>query len=402
MLGVLLATASLQAASSSPAPVVVVLVSRRTNVPAPQGMKLSARTAEALRRAGVASPDPTVFGKQLANAGIADTASCSGNHDCVARSCRALGGRAAVALDLATLGARIAVSMEAIRCDDARVLVEARDFLAERNNLMAIQTELDEFAQSVTAAVSVVPEAPAPALLPAASAPPTHYRNPYLEAGQQLMADLEYEAAFSQFERARSVPSNDLAEDVLINLYSGIAQAELRHEDLAQRFFKLALSLSPDAQIPVSVSPKVRAIFVEAKAQWTKLRGQPIPAVPVTPSEAPPPPLVSVVPAVEGPPAALTPPPESTQPSPRPRPWGLAPWIVGGVAVAAGVTGGGFGFASLSEQRAADAAYYQNDAITYSNRSRTEAWVANGCYVGAGVLAVATVVLAIASGRSGP
>ncbi|MCP3100323.1 hypothetical protein LZ198_15745 [Myxococcus sp. K15C18031901] len=84
----------------------------------------------------------------------------------------------------------------------------------------------------------------------------------YLVSIHQLIEDLAYERALEQVARGKKV-SRGPEDDVAISLYEGILLAELSAERLddSNAAFKAALFLAPDAQLPLSVSPKLKRRF---------------------------------------------------------------------------------------------------------------------------------------------
>jgi hypothetical protein len=231
-----------------------------------------------------------------------------------------------------------------------------------------------------------------------------NFRNPYLRAGLQLFADLEYEAAVEQFRKARDASGNSLEEDVAIDLYEGTAQAELRHDAAAEYAFKLALSLKPDAQLPARVSPKVRAIFERVKGELSKVKSPSVPpsAPPSTdvplvaaPSVPPPPPLATVT---VQPPATEEPPPTVES---RSSPW-LAPGVTLGVGAVLAIGGGTLGILAQNGRNSASGAHFQSDAVQQANTAYTEATAANVAYGAAGIAAIVAVVLLVVGLRSDP
>ncbi|MCY1021773.1 hypothetical protein [Pyxidicoccus sp. MSG2] len=82
----------------------------------------------------------------------------------------------------------------------------------------------------------------------------------YLLSATHFYEELEYERALKQLALARSV-SGGVADDVLLSLYEGIILADLTRNEEADAAFRAALVLSPDAQLPAKVSPKVQVRF---------------------------------------------------------------------------------------------------------------------------------------------
>lgn len=73
---------------------------------------------------------------------------------------------------------------------------------------------------------------------------------------RRLYDDLEYERALEQLSQARRY-SATAEDDVLLSLYEGVILADLGRTEASEAAFKAALILQVDAQLPVTVSPKV-------------------------------------------------------------------------------------------------------------------------------------------------
>ncbi|MFN7133702.1 MAG: hypothetical protein ACK4N5_16615, partial [Myxococcales bacterium] len=140
--------------------------------------------------------------------------------------------------------------------------------------------------------------------------------NPYLDAAMRLYADLEYEKALEQLNKAGSFPGNSIAQDVQINLYSGLIKLELGDKTGAESDFKTALALDPEVKLPGKQSPKIAEVFEKARADIVKAR-PPKPAV-AEPVALPPPVAVAPVQPVQPvqPPPPAVPPPALTTPKP--------------------------------------------------------------------------------------
>ncbi|WP_309891541.1 tetratricopeptide repeat protein [Archangium sp.] len=82
----------------------------------------------------------------------------------------------------------------------------------------------------------------------------------YITAGERLYESLEYERALAQFAQARRLPRT-LAEDVRIALFDGLILSDMGMHDEARAAFKTALLLEPEAQLPVSTTPRVELEF---------------------------------------------------------------------------------------------------------------------------------------------
>jgi tetratricopeptide (TPR) repeat protein len=82
----------------------------------------------------------------------------------------------------------------------------------------------------------------------------------YIVAGERLYESLEYERALAQFAQARRLPRT-LAEDVRIALFDGLILSDMGMHDEARAAFKTGLLLDPEAQLPVSTTPRVELEF---------------------------------------------------------------------------------------------------------------------------------------------
>ncbi|ATB34941.1 TPR domain protein [Cystobacter fuscus] len=76
----------------------------------------------------------------------------------------------------------------------------------------------------------------------------------------RLYADLEYEQAFVQLQRARSL-ARDVNGKVALSLYEGILWCEMGNFVLGQVSFREALLVRPDVKLPMKVAPKVEKSF---------------------------------------------------------------------------------------------------------------------------------------------
>ncbi|WP_257459654.1 hypothetical protein [Archangium lipolyticum] len=82
----------------------------------------------------------------------------------------------------------------------------------------------------------------------------------------RLYEALEYERALERIEQAkRMVPGVEAS--VALVLYEGIILSEMIRMDEANRAFRAALFLRPDAKLPVTVSPKLERHFELVRAE---------------------------------------------------------------------------------------------------------------------------------------
>jgi tetratricopeptide (TPR) repeat protein len=80
----------------------------------------------------------------------------------------------------------------------------------------------------------------------------------FITAASRLFENLEYERALEQLANAKKFAATP-DEQTQVALYEGVVLTELGRNDEAKAAFETALFLSPDAQLPVKVSPKVKA-----------------------------------------------------------------------------------------------------------------------------------------------
>lgn len=91
----------------------------------------------------------------------------------------------------------------------------------------------------------------------------------YVTASVRLYESLDYERALDQLLRARpfSCGSDD---DAVISMYEGAIRWDLGQQDQARSAFKEALLLEPDVDLPLKVSPKLRALIETTRADVKK------------------------------------------------------------------------------------------------------------------------------------
>lgn len=226
-----------------------------------------------------------------------------------------------------------------------------------------------------------------------------------LEAAALLYEELEYEQALKELGKAKRLASND-DERAEARVYEGIVLADLGQRAQALKAFREALALRPNAQLPVTVSPKVTRDFEDLRA---KARGnavaldtpEPSPARagaedrPVLPPQdaaevaSSPPPPVNPAPLTELRGTAV--PPKFAGLRVQPVPLALL-----GVGVAAGGVGTFFGLRSRSSIQNAREALYAEDQVRHLDSARGQALGANvlfGIAVTAAVGAVTTYLL---------
>ncbi len=247
----------------------------------------------------------------------------------------------------------------------------------------------------------------------------------YLTAAVRLYESLEYERALKQLERAKRV-ARGVEEDVSIAIHEGIILAEMGRWQEARDTFKTALLLSPEAKLPLRVSPKVEVEFEKQRerarqeldrmqdadkggAVATSKPGQKKPASTSGPVVAP---SVGPEPTPQVPaPTASTDRPEqksepvgalvpSAPPSPaltptveaRPRRLPVVPLALVGAGAVAGGLGTYFGLSSQGQVEAARTAEFQDDFLSHHQQARSSATAAN-VLLGTAGLAVAGAVV---------
>lgn len=90
-----------------------------------------------------------------------------------------------------------------------------------------------------------------------------------LASVNRLYEALEYERALEKIDQAkRMVPGAEAS--VTLVLYEGIILAEMIRMDEANRAFRAALFLRPDAKLPVEVAPKLKKHFEFVRAEVTR------------------------------------------------------------------------------------------------------------------------------------
>ncbi|WP_049872352.1 tetratricopeptide repeat protein [Myxococcus hansupus] len=226
-----------------------------------------------------------------------------------------------------------------------------------------------------------------------------------LEAAARLYEELEYEQALKEFDKARRLASND-DELVEVRVYEGIVLADLGQRPKALKAFREALSLRPDADLPIKVSPKVARDFEDLRA---KARSNAAPLHTQEPSparaEAEDRPILAPQDASE----AASSPPQPVEPAPLtemrgtvgpPKSAGLRvqplPLALLGAGVVAGGVGSYFGLRSRSNIQSAREALFVDEQARYLDSARGQALGANvlfGIAVTAAVGAVTTYLL---------
>jgi hypothetical protein len=119
----LVAVVALTLAAPADAGQAVVLVGRRTAVPAPSARTLALDTSKALADSGVPiALDPDAALKQLARVSVKDSASCNGKRSCLAELGRQLKVSWVVVLSAASMDGEQSVGLELLRVSDEAVV----------------------------------------------------------------------------------------------------------------------------------------------------------------------------------------------------------------------------------------------------------------------------------------
>jgi hypothetical protein len=89
-------------------------------------------------------------------------------------------------------------------------------------------------------------------------------RNPsLLKAIDQIDAG-DLKTALMTLDEARTWPNNAPHDLVLLNLYTGLAHAGLRHNQRAIDSFRTALMLDSEVKLPPHVAPHIRSLWMTA------------------------------------------------------------------------------------------------------------------------------------------
>lgn len=202
---------------------------------------------------------------------------------------------------------------------------------------------------------------------PAWSQPPGPDFQARMSAASQSYEELDYEHALEQLDAAKAVARDD-GERSRVAVLQGIVLADLGRRPESLSAFKQGLSLVPDAQLPVKVSPKVSRDFedVRKNVQRELARGHRTPPdAPVAMTEARPAPAPDFVP---------TPPREEVR-SARSVP--VLPLALLGGGVVLGGLGSVVGLQSRSNVNAAREDDFYSDRAAHLDSARGQALVAN-------------------------
>ncbi|ADO75416.1 hypothetical protein [Stigmatella aurantiaca] len=218
--------------------------------------------------------------------------------------------------------------------------------------------------------------------------------NPFLVQAKVHYQGLEFEKCLRRLEQAGRWKKSTRAEQVDIELYSGLCAFNLGNEEEARKSFSVALELDPKVELPPYSSPRL-VTFFDALAQRTtppedaeEETAQAAPPAPATPPPAPP--VQDTPRQVELQPA---PPPEQpllTQAPPAPQPKKLLfPVLLSGTSAVAAGGAVYFGLQARSEEeKANDRDTFYEDSLVHRDDARQNAKIAN---VAVGVAATAAV-----------
>jgi hypothetical protein len=184
-------------------------------------------------------------------------------------------------------------------------------------------------------------------------------------------------------ERAKAAARTD-EDRVMVHLWEGVLAADLSKTDRATAAFRQALALDRNAELPTQVSPKVRKLFEELRAQ-------------VPPPASDEPRKVALAPAAS--PAPATPTLSAATPSQRSL---VVPLAFGGAAVAATAGATFFGLESIKHSEAARSAPFQGEANASLSQAQQSALVANILFATAGTALAGGVVTYLLGGQAAP
>jgi tetratricopeptide (TPR) repeat protein len=254
----------------------------------------------------------------------------------------------------------------------------------------------------------------------------------FITAASRLFENLEYERALDQLANAKKFASTP-DEQTQVALYEGVVLIELGRTEEAKAAFETALFLSPDAQLPVKVSPKVKAQIEAVRAQVKKelapilakkeaeerakreadekakkeaeakakkeaeAKKQAEQTAPPKKDEPEPKqeivaqgPLEPQPPVKDEHPIVIEQPPPQTPRAKRGVPVGTI--IFGAAGIGTVITAAIFGAGSQSAVQQGMAAMWQSDAATFRQQAMDKALIANVLFAVSGALLVATII----------
>ncbi|CAM3465080.1 hypothetical protein G4177_22875 [Corallococcus sp. ZKHCc1 1396] len=226
----------------------------------------------------------------------------------------------------------------------------------------------------------------------------------------RLHDDLEYEQALAAVTRAKRLARSD-AERASATLYEGVVLADMGRREEARASFRAGLVLTPDAKLPVKVSPKVEDDFESVRKEVQRDRpavAQPVPEVTPRPADAPVQRTVEAAPTSPSRPVASVASPgvdlkvDAKRPQVRRVP--TLSWVLLGTGVAAGGAGTLFGLQSRGNVDSAREAELSSSVDGHLKDARGQAVVANvlfGTALAAAVGAVTAYFLSDPSAEAG-
>ena len=245
----------------------------------------------------------------------------------------------------------------------------------------------------------------------------------FLNAALRLYENLEYERALEQVQNARKTAVTP-DEQATVNLYEGMVLFDLGRTEDAQGAFRAALLLDPNAQLPLKVSPKVKAGFEQMrnavnrelapllakqeeerrkKAEQERLGAEQrandaaareaaarATAPAVRDGGQPDRPVVTQLTPREPPPEPVV-----IAPGPQRRGFPVVAVVFCGAGAVTGGLGGFFGSQSKAAVTAARNEPFQQPASAHLARARDSATTANALFVSTGVLAAGALISGI-------
>lgn len=220
--------------------------------------------------------------------------------------------------------------------------------------------------------------------------------NPYLAQARVFHQGLEFEKCLKRLETAATWPETTQKEFAEIELYSGLCSLGMGREKDAVTHFELGLRVDQKLQLPPLQSPRVKRLFAQTQQRVVaSLEHEPPPAAqpvdePVgnAPTATAAPSLTPASPTGEAAPAVTA---AATREQSR-RPRLVAPLVLAGVSLLAGGAAVYFGVEARSLATSANAATYQDDALTLGSSARTNMVLSNVAWGTAGALLVAAVI----------
>jgi hypothetical protein len=198
-------------------------------------------------------------------------------------------------------------------------------------------------------------------------------------AAKGLYDRAEWDATLRQLAQAEALAKTD-AQRANVLLFEGAVQANIPDPDAAEATWARALALTPNAELPVRVAPKIQTEFNRVRALANVLKPKPTDA-PVAP-----PPAAAPIPAPLPPPAAAV----------EQQPAGFHVEVASVVslclAAAAGGTGVTFGVLSSQQVTSARQAFFEDEKLSHYGQAKTFSDAANISYAVAGAAVLIAVL----------